>query len=197
MKIHCLVLVSLFAVPFSAQAEDAPSSVPVPPQVVESTEPKPPLPEFIIEKRGYYSVSAGYLQLPAPSDAVHLVQIDLNYLHVDQGLAHLYQLRLGLNGKSQVVAVGYGLGFGRRQGDFHVGLLVNLGYAHLWDEKTQQDMHGMVLGVSPTVMGTLWKNWQFFLSAGWTMVPLASRQIPDGRGFGGFNVSLGVGASID
>lgn len=155
------------------------------------------LPAWILEKKGYYSVSAGYLQLPTPSDAVHLAQIDLNYLYVDQGLAHLFQLRLGLNARSQALAVGYGLGLGRRRGDIHVGLLVNLGYAHLWDDKTQKDVHAMTLGISPTLMGTLWANWQFFLSAGWSMVPLSSSPIPDGRGFGGFNIGFGVGASVD
>ncbi len=196
MKAQFLVLVSISMVSFFAQAEEA-APVPPEPEVSETVEAKPSLPEFILEKEGFYSVSAGYLQLPTPSDAAHLAQIDLNYLWVDQGLAQLYQLRLGLNGKSQALAIGYGLGFGRRQGDIHVGLLVNLGYAHLWDGTDQQDLHGMVLGVSPIVMGTLWKNWQFFVSAGWTMVPLASREIPDGRGFGGFNVSIGVGASVD
>src|SRR5512141_440358 len=97
MKVHFLVLVSVFLVSFSAHAQTTPS----PPPVVDSDESQPPLPECILEKQGYYSLSAGYLQLQAPAGKIDMAQIDLNYLWVNQGIAQLYQLRLGLSGRSQ------------------------------------------------------------------------------------------------
>lgn len=195
--------VLLLTVPVLANAaEQAPADAgvadaSVPDASTDADSEKPPLPDYIIGKRGYYSVSSGYLQLPMPTGMAHFVKIDVNYLYVDQGLAHLYQIHLGMGGKSQVLAVGYGLGLGPRKGDIHLGLKANLGYAHLYQEDEDKHVHGLYLGLNPMVMGTLWKNWQFFLEAGWSFIPLASEAIPNGRGYTGWNVGVGVGTSLD
>jgi hypothetical protein len=194
MKNYFLVFVAFFLVPLFAQAQTVPPSAPDGGSDI-SGEVKPPLPDFIIEKLGFYSLSAGYQQLQAPSGKIDMAQIDLNYLWVNQGIAQLYQLRLGLSGRSQSLALGYGLGLGPRRGIIHVGILLNLGYAHLYD--TSKYVHGMVVGVSPMVIATLWKSWQFFLTAGWSMIPLSSDDIPNGRGYMGWNIGFGAAASID
>jgi hypothetical protein len=157
--------------------------------------PDPDLPAFVIESKGFYALSAGYLQLQAPSGKMDLAQIDLNYLWVNQGVAQLYQLRFGLNKESHSLSLGYGLGIGPRRGIIHAGLLLNLGYARLCDK--DKYVHAMVVGFSPMVVATLWENWQFFLTAGWSMIPLSSQDIPKSRAMAGFNIGAGVAVSID
>ncbi len=153
---------------------------------------------FIVEDRPYWSMSAGYLNLPLPKDNAHMGKISMSYLHVDESLLQAFQLELGLHAKHQVVSFNYGFGVGPRAGYFHIGLLVGLGYAHLYED---EHIHGLYYRVSPMVdfMLPWWlsSSWRFFFSAGWTGVAVSNGDYDKVRNLGGASVELGVAFSWD
>lgn len=160
------------------------------------TEPLPNL--GVIEEMAYYTLSSGYitLSLPTQDGRAHFTKLDLGYMLVDENLLHLFQLNFALGGKSQIFSVGYGLGLGPRSGYFHGGVLINLGYAHLWDD-TAEHVHALYMAVGPMLVFTLWPSWQFFLNVSWAGTPLISADVDRGRAFEGLQFTAGVGGSLD
>jgi hypothetical protein len=170
-----------------------------------------PLPDFVIEKRAYWSVEAGYLGQPKVDGKAHMPKFDFGYLWVDQGLVHHLRGGFGLNGPDQVLSFDYGVGFGPRSGLIHGGPRLGLGYGHFWndktqDDKTQNDLHGLILTAGLFVTTTPWfipplidsiPALRFSLHANWVSMPLSSQDIPGSGRWTGLDVGIGAAFSFD
>ncbi|MBU1018252.1 hypothetical protein KKA33_04460 [Patescibacteria group bacterium] len=151
----------------------------------------------IVEDRSYWNFSVGHLYQPLPHGEAHMAKLSVGRLYVDESLIHAFQLELGL-GDSQTVSFNYGFGVGPREGWFHVGLLVGLGYAHFYEDG---HIHGLCYRVAPfadfMLLRLLGSSWRFYVSVGTAGIAVSNGDYSGTRSMGGVSWEIGAAFSWD